>query len=132
MSDRTKRQRGEGKVGCTITLVVLAILAAIAIKVVPVYYADNQIYDIVERKAEQAAGRTTEELEKEVRISIREFGIPEATAPRAITFRKTMAGDIGTVTVTMKYSHKVDLYGIAQWPFNVNKTMAHPVLEGIK
>lgn len=132
MSDRTKKQRGEGKVGCTISLVVLAILAAIGIKVIPVYYADNQIYDIVERKAEQAAGRSDEDMEKEIRMEIRGLGIPEATAPRAITVRKTMGSESGTVTVTLKYSHKVDLYGIAQWPFNVDKTLMHPVLEGIK
>ena len=132
MSDRSRKQRGEGKVGCTISLLVLGILVAIAIKVVPVYYADNQIYDIVERKAEMAAGRRTEDMEKEVRIEIRSLEVPEAMAPRAITFRKAMSGDSGTVTVTMKYSHKVDLYGIAQWPFNVDKTMSHPVLEGIK
>ena len=132
MNARFQKQRGEGKVGCTISLLVLAILVAVAIKVIPVYYADNQILDIVERKAEMAAGRTPEDMEKEVRIEIRGLGIPEATAPRAITFRKTMSGDAGTVTATMKYSHKVDLYGVAQWPFNVDKTMIHPVLEGIK
>ena len=132
MSDRTTKQRGEGKVGCTVSLLVMAILVAIAIKVIPVYYADNQIYDIVARKAEQAAGRRAEDMEKEIRIAIRELGIPEAMAPRAITIRKTMSGDIGNVTVTMRYSHKVDLYGIAQWPFNVDKTMSHPVHEGIK
>ena len=132
MSDRTKNQRGEGKVGCTISLVVLAILVAIGIKVIPVYYADNQIYDIVERKAEQAAGRTSEDLEKEIRIEIRGLGVPEATAPRAIIVRKFISGDGGTVTVTLKYSHKVDLYGIAEWPFTVDKTLSHPVLENIK
>ena len=132
MRARTKNQRGEGKVGCTISLVVLAILVAIAIKVVPLYYADNQIYDIVERKAEQAAGRKAEDMEKEVRIEIRGLEIPEAMAPRAITFRKTMSGDAGTVTVTMRYSHKVDLYGITEWSFNVDKTLSHPVIEGIK
>ena len=123
MRDRTKNQRGEGKVGCTISLVVLAILVAVAIKVVPVYYADNQIYDIVERKAEQAAGRKAEDMEKEVRIEIRGLEIPEAMAPRAITFRKTMSGDNGTVTVTMRYSHKVDLYGITEWSFNVDMNL---------
>ena len=40
-------QRGEGKVGCTISFLVLVILSAFAIKVVPAYYADNQISDIV-------------------------------------------------------------------------------------
>lgn len=132
MNDRKKNQRGEGKVGCTISFFVMVILLAIAVKVVPVYYADNQIYDIVERKAEMAAGRKTEDLEREVRIEIRSLDVPEAMAPRAITFRKTMSGDAGTVTATIKYSHKVDLYGVAQWPFNVDKTMSHPVLEGIK
>lgn len=132
MNDRTFQQRGEGKVGCTISLLVLAVLVAVAVKVVPAYYADNQIYDIVERKAEQASGRNPGDMEKEIRIEIRDCGVPEAMAPRAITVRKIMSGDAGTVTVTMRYSHKVDLYGIAEWPFKVDKTLAHPVLEGIK
>ncbi len=132
MNARMRGQRGEGKVGCIISFLVLAILTAVAIKVVPAYYADNQIYDIVERKAEQASGRKAEDMEKEIRIEIRSIGVPEALAPRAITVRKNMSGDAGNVTVTIKYSHKVDLYGMAEWPINIDKTLVHPVLEGIK
>lgn len=131
MNDRSLNQRGEGKVGCTISLLVLAILAAVAIKVVPVFYADNQITDIADRKAEQASGRSPEQMEKEIRSEIRGLGVPEAEAPGAITVRK-ISGEPGTVIITMKYSHSVDLYGVTKWPFNVDKSLSHPVLEGIK
>ncbi len=132
MNEWMRGQRGEGKIGCIISFLVLIILTAVAIKVVPVYYADNQIYDIVERKAEQAAGRNAEDMEKEIRIEIRSIGVPEALAPKAISVRKNMSGDAGNVVVNIKYSHKVDLYGMAEWPITVDKTLVHPVLEGIK
>ena len=132
MSNRIKKQRGEGKVGCTISLLVMAILVAIAIKIVPAYYANNQITDIVDRRAEQAAGRTPEELAKEMRTEIRKLDVPEAIAPNAISVRKTMSGNEGNVTVTLRYSRKVDLYGITDWTLNVDKTVIHPVFEGIK
>lgn len=122
------RQRGEGKVGCTITLLVLIILAAAAIKVVPLYYADNQIYDIVDRKVEMAAGRHPEELTKEVMIEIRPMDIPEALRPGAIIITKSDA----RCTATLRYTHKVDFYGITEWSINVDKTLSHPILEGIR
>ncbi len=132
MNNWMKHQRGEGKIGCTISLLVVGILTAAAIKIIPVYYADNQIYDIVERKAEQAAGRTPEDMEKEIRLEIRGLGVPEAGAPGAIKVRKVMSGFEGSVIVTIRYTHKVDLYGITDWTFNVEKTLTHPVLENIK
>ena len=132
MNDWMKHQRGEGKVGCTISLLAVALLAAVAIKVIPVYYTDNQIYDIVERKAEQGAGRLPEDMEKELRLEIRPLGVPEALAPSAIKIRKIMSGSEGRVVVTLRYTHKVDLYGITDWTFTVDKTLDHPVLEGIK
>ncbi len=132
MSPWTRKQRGEGKVGCTISLLVVIILAAVAIKVIPVYYADNQIYDIVERKAEQGAGRNPEDMEKEIRIEIRGLGVPEALAPSAVKIRKIMSGSEGRVVVNLRYTHKVDLYGITDWTFTVDKTLDHPVLENIK
>ncbi|MBL0313979.1 MAG: hypothetical protein IPP78_15020 [Holophagaceae bacterium] len=132
MSVRTYSQRGEGKVGCVVSLLVLTILVAVAIKVVPVYYANNQIYDIVDRKAEQAGGRSAEVVEKEIRSEIQGLGIPEALAPSAIRVQKAPNGEQVSVIVTMKYSHKVDLYGITQWPFDVDKKNIHMVFENIK
>ena len=122
------RQRGEGKVGCTISFLVLVILSAFAIKVVPAYYADNQISDIVERKAEMAAGRKTEDMVKEIRLEIQNMGVPEAAREGAITMTKS--GD--SVTATLRYSRKVDLYGITEWPINVDKHITRAVLEGIR
>lgn len=132
MSDRIHRQRGEGKIGCTVTLLALALLAALAIKVVPVYYAQNQIYDIVDRKADQAAGKNAESIEKEIRAEIMNLGIPEAVANHAIAVQKTGGGEQATVTISLKYTHKIDLYGITQWPMDVDKKISHAVYENIR
>lgn len=132
MSDRTRKQRGEGKVGCTVTLVVLVIVIAAALKVVPAYIADNQIADIIDRKADQAAGKSSEAIQKEIRAEIQNLGVPEALAPGAISVQKSGGSEQGTITITLKYSHKVDLYGVVQWPFTVDKKISHAVFENIR
>ena len=39
------RQRGEGKVGCIVSLLVLGSLTAAAFKAVPIYWSDNELKD---------------------------------------------------------------------------------------
>jgi hypothetical protein len=132
MNNRTNKQRGEGKVGCIVTLVVLAIATAVGLKVIPLYYADNQVIDVVDRKADQAAGKTAEIIEKEIRSEIKNLDVPEALAPRAIVVIKSIGGEQGSITITVKYSRKVDLYGVAQWPFNIDKTITRAVYDNIR
>ncbi len=134
MNERMKSQRGEGKVGCSISLLVLIIVGGISLKAVPAYYADNQIIDLVQRKIEQAAGRTSEDLEKEIRIEIRQqsIDVPEAVAPSAIKIRKTLVDNAGNVKAFVKYSHKIDFYGITDYTIIVDKQLEMPLLENIK
>ena len=66
-----KSERGEGKVGCVITLIILSAAAATGLKVIPLYYSNNSLADMAVRKAETAAGRNVEDLTKELRDEAR-------------------------------------------------------------
>jgi Tfp pilus assembly major pilin PilA len=127
------RQRGEGKVGCISSLVVLALLTAIAIKMVPVYYANNQLYDAAERKAEGASGRAEEVLLRELLEEARTIGVEQAIKPRAITVTKRGGGDgMGSCTVTLNYTTTIDFYGFYKYDVIVDKRITKPLLENIR
>lgn len=126
------RERGEGKVGCIISLVVLIIAVGAGIKLVPVYYSNNAMLDAATRKAETAAGRQVEDMVKELKEEARRLEIPEALAAGAITMSKRITGDVGSVTVTMRYSRKVDLYGITTLDIVTDQKIDRPLLEGVK
>ncbi len=128
------RQRGEGKVGCISALVVFAILAAIAIKIVPVFYKDNQMEDAAERKAESASGRAEEVLLRELLEEARTIGVEQALRPRAVQVVKRAGGDsgMGSCTVTLNYTTTVDFYGFYKYDVKVDKRITKPLLENIR
>ena len=51
----TRRERGEGKVGCVIGLVVLAVAAMVAVKAVPVRLSVANLEDFCVNEAEHAS-----------------------------------------------------------------------------
>jgi Tfp pilus assembly major pilin PilA len=134
MSTFRSRQRGEGKVGCISSAVILAILAAAAIKIVPVYYANNQLVDAATRRAEAASGRDPEVMTKELLAEARTIGVEEALRPRAISITKKAGTDsnMGSCTVRLNYSTTVDFYGVYKYDVIVDKTITKPLLENIR
>ncbi len=130
--NRRIHERGEGKVGCIVTLLVVIILGAAAWQIVPVYYSNNVLADAAERKADAAAGRTPEDLVKELREEARRLEIPEALAPNAITITKRSSTDVGLITVTLRYSRKVNLYGITDITIDTDRKLERPLLENVK
>lgn len=129
---RRKLERGEGKVGCVVSLVLLALAAAAAIKLVPVYYSNNALTDAAERKAESAAGRSPEDMVKELREEARKLEIPEALAAGAITIVKKPSQEVGSITVNLRYNRKVDLYGVTDVNIVMDKKIDRPLLENIR
>lgn len=125
-------ERGEGKIGCIISLIVLGLLSAAGIKLIPVYYANNEMVDAASRKAESASGRSVEDLVKELRAEAKRLEIPEALAAGAITITKKPSADVGSIVVKLRYSRKVDLYGITEVVIDVDKVLDKPLLENAK
>ena len=128
------RQRGEGKVGCITSLAVFAILGAIAIKLVPVMYANHQLEDAAERKAESASGRQEEVLLKELLEDARTIGVENAFKARAVTLVKRSGadGNMGSCTVTLNYTTTVDFYGFYKYDVIMDKRITKPLLENIR
>ena len=73
-------QRGEGKLGCIISLLIMGILVAISIKAVPVYYGNSELIDACDFIASSAANKPIETLEREVKQKAAELGVVERGA----------------------------------------------------
>lgn len=116
-------QSGEGKIGCIISLLILIILAAVGYKVIPVYYANNQIVDYAEELGTRASALSAEVIDKQIRAKAAELEIFEAREGASIRVTKTGAA-AGTCTIRLNYVRKIDLYGIAEFPIAVDKTIA--------
>lgn len=91
-----KRQRGEGKVGCLVSLLLLSALGAAAFKAVPVYYGNSELVDACEFIASGASRKPVEVLEREVKEKARSLGVAEVLADKsALRITKSGNGEVG-------------------------------------
>lgn len=86
---RKMRQRGEGRVGCLFWSVVVAIVALIGIKMVPVKYDSAQFFDFMDEQAKFAQRVRPDQMKKTLLRKARELEIP--LDPKRLTVRR--AGD---------------------------------------
>jgi len=127
-----RHQRGEGKVGCIVSLLVLGLMGAVAYKAVPVYYGDSELIDACDFIASGASRKPVETLEREVKDKARDLGVTEAlTDKNAIRITKTGGGDSGTCTITLRYKRTIDFYGAYKWTFVTDKRVTKPIFENI-
>jgi len=125
-------QRGEGKIGCIISLLVLGVLGAAAAKAIPVYYGNSELVDACDFIASGASKKPLETIEREVKEKARELGVIEAlTDKHAIRVTKTGAGDTGTCTITLRFKRTIDFYGAYKWTLVTDKRITKPIFENI-
>ncbi len=129
MTDNRRNERGEGKIGCIVSLLVLIIVGAVAMKVVPVLYANNSLVNAAEDLGSRAGIMPVATLEQQLRAKASELEIPEALAKGGITF--TILGDrsAGTCIIKLKYTQKLDLYGAYTFPITTDKTISRPYMD---
>ena len=119
---------GGVKVNFLITLVVVACLGLLALKIVPVYYSNNKL---VEAAGELALrGRLSEETIRELILEkARERGIPEALEPGAVRVSKVdQSSTDGVCTVRINYTREIDLFGVATIKLPTDKEIAKAYL----
>lgn len=129
-----ERQRGEGKVGCILTLLIFGALVAAALKIVPVYYNNSELADGCHFIASSASRIPLELVEKQAKDKARELGMADVLAqPNSITASKSTAGtgESGTCTIHLKYKQTIDLYGIYKFEVVTDRKISEPILEGI-
>lgn len=127
-----KRQRGEGKVGCLVSLLLLGVLGAAAFKAVPVYYGNSELVDACGFIASGASRKPVEVLEREVKEKARSLGVNELLADKtALRITKASNGESGTCTITLRYVQVIDFYGVYQWSLTTEKQITKPIYENI-
>ncbi|BDU71024.1 hypothetical protein [Mesoterricola silvestris] len=129
MSAMRRNERGEGKIGCIVSLLVLIIVGGVAAKVVPVLYANNSLVNAAEDLGSRAGVIPAATLEQQLRAKAAELEIPEALVKGGITL--TILGDrsAGTCVIKLKYTQKLDLYGAYTLPITTDKTISRPYMD---
>jgi hypothetical protein len=124
-------QRGESKIGCTISLLVFVILVAAAFRIVPVLFSNNEFFNAIESIAGRGAVIPQATIEAQIREKARDLKIPEALVPGAITVAKVGDNQNGTCTVRVKYTRKIDFYGVFAFPLETDKQQSFPYMNAM-
>lgn len=130
MSHPRKSERGESKLSCLLTLLVVGGLVAVTFKAFPVYYSNMELADACDLMASQASRLPAEQVEGNIKIKAKELEIPEALKPGAITVRK-VSSDSGTCTITLHYTRSIDFYGLYTYKMETNKTITKVIYTNI-
>lgn len=131
MIPRHRRQRGEGKIGCIVSLLIFVVAIAAGVKLAPIYWTDNEMKDAAKDAASRASVMEAPAIVLQLRGKAQELGIAEALAPGAIKVMKTGGSTQGTCTINIKYVRKVDLYGAYSWPVEVDVAISAPYMSGL-
>jgi len=123
------RERGEGKIGCILSLAVLIGGIAVGLKVVPVYYSDNALAEFAIDLAAKAGIFPVPALELQLRDKAKEQEIPEALAEGAMTISTAGTQQAGTCTIKLHYKRTVDLYGVYPLVIETRKVITKPYMD---
>jgi hypothetical protein len=126
MSLRQQGQRGEGKIGCIISLLVFLILGGVAFKIVPYWWAVDQLINTADELASRAGLLKSETLLAQLKAKAREQEIPEAMKPGAIGVSITGGGESGMCTITLRFSRDIDLFGVTKVNWATDKRISKP------
>lgn len=127
-----RQQRGEGKLGCIVSMLVLGVLGAAAYKAVPVYYGNSELIDACDFIASGASRKPIETVEREVKDKARDLGVLEALSTKnAIRVSKIGAGEVGSCTITLRYKRTIDFYGVYKFTLETDKRITKPIFENI-
>jgi len=121
-----RSQCGGSKIGCIFILMTLAVIAALAIKIFPIYYSNSQFIDAVEDIASRAEKIDQETIALQIIEKAKEYKIPEAQAPGAVNVSRAIIKDNGMCTVRINYAREIDLYGILIIKLPTDKNIAKP------
>ncbi len=106
--------RGEGKVGCIVWLVILALAGLVAYQAIPVKLASAQLYDYMDDQARFGARATSSALKASIVKRAKELELPVTT--RNVTVNKRG----GMIRMECKYTVPVKILGFTyNWDFNL-------------
>lgn len=119
-------QRGEGKIGCIISLVVFVALSATAFKIVPYWWAVDQLVSTADELASRAGTLNADTITSQMKAKARDQDILEAMKPGAIAVSISGTGDNGTCTINLRFTRDIDLYGVTKVTWATDKRISKP------
>ncbi len=131
MTSSLHSQRGEGKLGCIVMLLLFALGGAIAVKVGPVYYSNMELKDKADLVASMGSRVPGEQVDAELRAKAKELEIPEALKPGAIQVTKTSNGETGNCRIRLRYTRKIDFWGFYTLSIKTEETIDKVIFTNI-
>lgn len=130
------RQRGEGKLGCVVSLVVLIAVGAIAYKAFPVYYSNRELLDFAKDLGPKASGiQNPEAIEVLVRQKAKELEIPEVfnnVSAVSVSLRPSALDVPGRCTIKIRYKKPIDFFGVYTYVMDTNETVECDIYTNIR
>jgi hypothetical protein len=129
MTNTRRGERGEGKVGCIVSLLLFIVAGLTVIKLLPVYMNHDQLVDYAKETAARAGVKELEELQTALLTKAKSLEIREAMAPGAIQINREGDNHMGVCTVTLKYSRTVDFYGITSVKISFDRSVTQNYMD---
>ena len=126
MTWKRSGQRGEGKIGCIVSLAVFVALGATAYKIVPYWWAVDQLVSTADELASRAGTLNADTITSQMKAKARDQEILEAMKPGAITVSISGAGDTGTCTILLRFTRDIDLFGVTKVTWTTDKRISKP------
>ncbi|MCL1908312.1 MAG: hypothetical protein FWG12_02970 [Holophagaceae bacterium] len=126
-----QKQRGDGKIGFIVTLLLAAVLVAAGIKAIPAYLSNNKFISAVEEIAGRASNVTEGDIRAQILAKAKELKIAEAQEPGAIAVARTNPASESTqgmCTVRVRYTRNINMYGVTSIKLGVDKEIAKPFM----
>lgn len=117
-NDARSRERGAVSIKVLLTLVLLAVVVFVAIKIAPVYVDERQVTYRVEDLANKSAIRNTKDLDikKAIEAIRQEYDLPENSI-------NLISREAGRVQISISYQKSIDLL-VTTYQWKVDHTAA--------
>ena len=119
--ERRKSQKGEGKIGLLIAIVVVAVGAFTGIKIIPVRVAAYEFKDVMREEARYGAVRAKDK-EVHKRIMERAEGLEIPLEKKNLKVSRNAS----EITITAKYTQTIDLK-VTQYTFSFDHKEQAPL-----
>lgn len=126
MARNRDAQRGEGKVGCIVSLVVFLVLGAVAWKIVPYWWSVDQLINTADELASRAGVLNAETLMAQMKAKAKEQELMEALAPGAIVVNISGSGESGNCTISLRFTRELDFYGVTKYAWSTDRRISKP------
>jgi len=116
--------------GCAVTSLVAVLLLAVGLRLLPAHRSNARLIDAAGAIAAEASSASEEDVQERIRAVARSLDIPEALEPHAIRVARVArrtgedGSKIGMCTVRVKYTRRINIYGIAKISLTTDREIA--------